>query len=261
VSSREARPLSAAATLRGLFDALQLIREQEQTALAEMYAGDVTMLEHRFRHSVRQCAERPPTTEPFYSQRRKPLAEPPPPYDTISTTHEFASHAARLAALEVADEPRLNMSYVDYEIFPSRTTEEGRIPRRSMDLLLANVGDGAPVATELKIRRDKNAFYALVQGLALAAELTSPTQRERLRSLYESLSVPTVGPFIDVCVIAFRAHEGTYLERLLGASESIAKSLMQIPVVANHVRRIVYLSAAPTESLSLNTTFVAGEGF
>jgi hypothetical protein len=82
----------------------------------------------------------------------------------------------------------LAFEYADRELLTQRTTSPARwedgTPNRGgvrLDVLLANLDDRTPIATEVKVARDMNPFFALVQALACAAHLPTPNQYERLR--------------------------------------------------------------------------------
>jgi hypothetical protein len=245
-----------------LFDALQLLREQEQTALAESYALDSSLLIRRFRQSVQHAATRAPTDELFSSSLRKPLAVPPLPLKHVKNTYDFTSHVADRGSCQVADNPQFDFEYVDYEIFPSRTTGPNRLPRRSLDLLLVNSRDAVPIFAEVKIGDDRNSFYALVQVLALAAEFASPAQRRRLQLHHgRRVTAPVDGPVGDAYVIALDPlSRGKFRGRLQAACEVIVQSLMEEPEIRQHLRRVVYLEARRLGGLPFTTTFAFGEG-
>jgi hypothetical protein len=82
----------------------------------------------------------------------------------------------------------LAFEYADRELLTQRTTSPARwedgTPNRGgvrLDVLLANLDDRTPIAAEVKIARDMDPFFALVQALACAAHLGTPNQYERLR--------------------------------------------------------------------------------
>jgi hypothetical protein len=88
------------------------------------------------------------------------------------------------------------IGFVDYEISPYRTTnnammEDGRAGvsgSGGLDLLLVDQSGGAsvPIIGEIKAKTDRNLFFALIQSLTYAVELTSRSQIERLGNIYRN---------------------------------------------------------------------------
>ena len=80
-------------------------------------------------------------------------------------------------------------SFVEREINPRRTTSgfySNKQPATSsgaggIDVLLRSPQTGFPTVGEVKVRKDKNAFFALIQGMTYAVELSTPSQRARLK--------------------------------------------------------------------------------
>jgi len=136
--------------LRRYYDALLALFEQEQTARAELHADDPTLLIHRFRESVKALEKVPLIEAPFYPNGRKELPSPPTPVADIKKTHHFASQISdgRPRRVEGCGDA-LDFYYVDRELSPLRT-EKINIPRRSLDLVLANAHDRTPIFAELK---------------------------------------------------------------------------------------------------------------
>jgi hypothetical protein len=108
-------------------------------------------------------------------------------------------------------------AYVDREVVPARTTVRGAMANcfadgtRSTravkaDLLLRSTEAGHPTVGEVKVSNakgdDADAFYGLVQALALATQLAGPNQRERLQYWYPAANFADDGP-IDVLVLLF----------------------------------------------------------
>jgi hypothetical protein len=232
--------------LREYYDALGVLKEQEQTALAEAHAEDPRLLARRFRLSVEALEAQPGIAEPFYPPGRRDPPNPPTPVDEIKSTIEFASQLCDGSAQVVEGGPALSFVYVDRELSPLRTTASDRVARRSLDLLLANSDDRSPVLAELKIRADKPAYFAFVQVLMLAAELLVSGQRRRLKGHppADNLAWSETGPFADLYLVAFEPPEtGKYRERSFKATQEISKRLVADPAVASYIRRIAYLEA------------------
>ena len=242
--------------LRRYYDALHALFEQEQTALAELHAEDPTLLIHRFRESVKALEKVPLIEAPFYPNGRKELPSPPTPVADIKKTHHFASQLSdgRPRRVEGCGDA-LDFYYVDRELSPLRT-ERTNIPRRSLDLVLANAHDRTPIFAELKIRTDKLAYVAFIQVLMVALELIVPAEGQRFRGHppAHGLAWPQVGPFADLYLIAFEPPAtGMYREPSLQATEDIARQLVEHSIVSQYLRRIAYLEAFADGDLSTFT--------
>ena len=162
--------------LRRYYDALIALFEQEQSALPELHAKDPTLLIHRFRESVKALEKVPLIEAPFYPDGRKELPSPPTPVADIKKTHHSATQISDGRPRHVEGRGNaLDFYYVDRELSPLRT-EKSNIPRRSLDLVLANAHDRTPIFAELKTRTDKLAYVAFIQVLMVAVELILPAE-------------------------------------------------------------------------------------
>jgi hypothetical protein len=251
-----------ATPLRDYYDALHLLKEQEQTALAEAHAEDASLLATRFQKSVETLATRDSIGETFYPPGRKdPLSVAPP--GEIKSTFDFVARLVRQnGTVKGAD--HLSFEYVDREIFPTRTTAgtpSTRQQRRSLDLLLANANDRTPIFAELKIHGDRLPYFALIQALMLTSEFLAAPQRDRLGTDTPGLVWPASPPFADMYVIAYEAPErGRYRPRSLRATERICERLMSSGYVPEQVRRLAYLNASSgTASLEFECAFAFGQ--
>ena len=251
--------------LRDLYAALGALKEQEQTALAELHAKEPERLIARFAHSVDTVAGYQANTEAFHDRARttglrETLDEPPVPLNDRVKTADVARHLANARERRVENAPELDFRFVDREIFALRTTKSDtdRPRRRIMDLLLVS-RDGLPIVGELKIGTDKPTYFALVQALMYAAELSSPAQRERLMKHYPDadFAFPKGGPFLDVYLIGFDPpSKGKYRERSFEATRSISSKLVKDTRVHSVIRRIAYIEAeAQDQGLSFVKRF------
>jgi hypothetical protein len=240
--TRDELPITA---LRRFYDALLALREQEQTELAELHAQDAQPLIHRFRETVKVLENLPLIDLPFYPVTgRKPLPSPTTCDEIVKTPH-FASALSDGRPLPVRDGEELGFHYIDREISPLRTAMKG-VPRRSLDLVLANIHDQTPILAELKIRSDKLAYFALVQVLMLTVELVVPARGARLRAHPPAshLVWRDPGPLVDVYIVAFESPAtGQYRDRSIRATERIARQLADNRDISRWLRRIAYLDA------------------
>jgi hypothetical protein len=242
--------------MRSYYTALLALKQQEWDALAQLHARDAARLGARIRHDLQTVSGyRSLVDVPFSSTPRKRLPEPPDPTE-IRTTPEFAAALGR-EWHQVAGHPELRFRYVAHEVSALRTGETGDEPRW-LDLLLVN-DDDTPILTELKIATDKLPYFAFIQLLMHAVELSSENQRIRMR---KHLGLPEAqgdNARTDLYVIGYGEPNVTYHGSSATAVESIAKQLLQgkTAVLSAEVRRIVYLQAVPSGgALGFHAEFV-----
>lgn len=241
--------------LRELYDILCRLSEGEQLGLARFYAEEkgAQRLAERFELSCAAITnEYPENTEPFHDRTSASDGDShevgPPSAEAITSTVEMQEYLAGRGRQEVRDQPELGFRYVDREVFALRTTAKGgvRPPKRTLDLLLAS-DDNYPIIGEVKIAGDRPTFFALVQALMYASELSSPNQRRRLQSHYaafDSGPLLTAGPWLDVWVIGYQPPEvGEYRQGSFEASEQISAHLINESRVNQAIRRIAYVEA------------------
>ena len=240
--------------LRVLYDVLGDLHDEEQTALAEWHVKKPKEILHRIKHDLDTVEGYDAIDEHFHDQgSRTPLPDPPTPSAKVVYTHEFASQLANDHLHSVVGADDLTFRYVDREIFPLRQTTPGgpRPKARKLDLLLVSK-DGLPIIGELKIREDRATYFALIQSLMYAVELSSSSQRARLVKYYEDTGFtwPDREPFGDIYIIAFeppKPAQDTNRGRSFEATRRLAETLVEQPQFKALIRRVVYLeaSAAP----------------
>lgn len=245
----------------------QLPHEQgDRMRYAEELVEDPRPLATDFAVSVERLERSYRNMEPFYPKPR-PEHEYNP--ERIGDTKDLAF---RLKGLdwEVADgeegassDPpdegvvkvpgrELGFHYVDREIVVARTTEKGRLEDSAaaetairLDLLLSAT-DQTPIAGEVKIRTDKDPFFALVQVLASGAFLATTPQRARLvQHCPDRFSEEARGGLdLYIVLVEFPETGTTYLPRFLQAAQELSWRLLAMPEVSRVVRRIACLDAS-----------------
>lgn len=156
---------------------------------------------------------------------------------------------------------QLGFDYVDRELLPQRTTspaqwEDGsrNVGGVRLDLLLADSMDGTPIVGELKLPRDTDPFFALVQALTCAAHLATSNQYDRMREHLPRGEFPKLmaAPSLDVWVLFFNADgrilgqrpKGRYMADLQIAAETLAPLLLAQDGIRGSVRRLAGLGLA-----------------
>ena len=209
---------------------------------------------------------------------RPPFGEPlPAVYENNAATCRLVV-TLHQKAMRFQDE-LLAFEYVDYEVCPNRTRnhavfEDGTSRRGSpMDLLLRCPSSHLPIIGEVKNaalgNEDKNALFALIQGLMYSVELLTSNQRLRLAEIYADeegrprFSNPTEGPYGDLYLILINHPEGGgWRHELLERTDQLAGSMMrETNAVTRLLRRIVCLNAklvpeGAGEQANFNTLFV-----
>ena len=253
------------------YQRLRVAAQAQRLAEAQRILDHPDELAVEFATSVRRFAAYRNTDEPFYDSaavrrraRHRPGAALERTNDVVLRLEELApgeglhpiDAEGRLTARDgdpVVDVPATSLAfeYADRELLVQRTMsparwEDGR-PNRGgvrLDALLANLTDRTPIVAELKVGRDNHAFFALVQALAGAAHLATPSQYERLRNHVArgDLREPTDPPRLDVYVLFVDSvARGAYLPDLAAAAPEVAKRLLGFGEVTRSVRRIAGL--------------------
>ena len=153
---------------------------------------------------------------------------------------------------KIESAPQYEFRVVDYDISPFRTTgamfENGKSGRSSgaggIDLLLSNRFDKTPIVAEIKADTDVNPFFGLIQGLMYAVELSTPSQRARLVSVYpEHFGTLSAQTGIDIYLFLLRYSQDEVSQEFLKLTNRVAASLLaECSPVSRIVRRIVALT-------------------
>ena len=185
--------------------------------------------------------------EPFYPAERAPLV----PGDGSRTEH-LAFELERAGGASVLGAPTLGFRYVDREVAPARTTVgavysngQQKTEFVRFDLLLAS---DVPIVAEVKISGDSNAFSALAQVLTAAAELVTPSQRQRLDKQYGPRPPWTDDPRLDVYLLFVDYPVRSPVKMpILRETERIASELVACPAVRPYLRRVAALHLLPDD--------------
>lgn len=173
--------------------------------------------------------------EAFYPKARKPLkSSGPDPQRTKDVALRLGADRGRAAS----GWPVPGYRYVDRELRPFRTTggatyieplDNGIVPRAAstpmLDLLLVDDA-GQPAIAEVKIGRDQNRAFALVQGLMHAAALSGPAQRRRLSKHMKNEKLSESGP-LDVLILEVDPPERENRARFNKLAEDLATNLFE----------------------------------
>lgn len=196
--------------------------------------------------------------EAFHDRKNLPSANP----GELRATKDIALRLGRPGEFTVVSpSPDVNteggvldVAYLDRELVATRTTKTARqpdvlLPEHELRLdLLLSARDGTPVIGEIKVGRDRDQFYALIQALACVALLASDSQYGRLRAHYSrhvANFASSSEPRFDIYIV-YRAREGgdTFLKHLDGLAREIAPKLLEQEPIADVVRRVACVEAS-----------------
>ena len=198
-------------------------------------------------------------SEAFYDTRTEhPVA------DTLAATKDVAlrlapigTHHQVLPGASGANAGTLDFIYLDRELVTTRTTSSRRQPnvrlpdhQLRLDVLLAS-HDGVPIVGEIKIKRDRDLGYALIQALACVSLLSTPHQVNRLATHYAPhLAAPGSenSPFHIYLLAVPRTDRDTYLSELDAIAHNLAAAIAEIPGVASIVRHVANITAELTDN-------------
>ena len=199
-------------------------------------------LSELFRRSVRHAESYGNIEEAFYPNR------------TVRsfTESQFAKHLVeKMSHCKPIDIRGQTLTFVDYEIFPFRTTlscgENGKAASRmgsgGMDLLLASLRDGVvlPAIGEIKACTEAvGPTFALVQSLMYAAQMATRNQFLRINKHYpeDFGAINADDPRVDVIILLEADQKPLNSEDLqyaLTLADDVGKCL------SKHLRHIMFL--------------------
>lgn len=164
----------------------------------------------------------------------------------LSRTEHLACLLERAGGAYVPTAPALGFRYVDREVVPARTTSAAGYSNGQkktqfvrFDLLLAS---DVPILAEVKIAGDSTAFSALAQLLTAAAELVTPSQRQRLYKQYGERLPWTADPRMDLYLVFVNFPVQSDVKvQILRETQRIASELVACPAVRPYLRRVAAL--------------------
>jgi len=201
-----------------------------------------------FRRSVRHSDFYSNIPETFYPARKGKVATESPFADNL------VENLRHKPSIQVGSH---KLEYVDYEIFPFRTTlgcgESGKAATHAgpggLDLLLASDLNGVvPGVGEVKAATEHvGPTFALIQSLMYAAQLATRNQFLRLKKHYPGCfdAINTEQPIVDVIVFleVDRRLNPLDLQYALSLAQEVGNLL------ASYIRQIVFLSCRITDDV------------
>jgi len=244
----------------------------QRLTIAKELATDPSPLIGDFLSSVQQWALN-------YSNVKTPFVPKPraslelSPEESIKNTNALVARLQRpKRPIEVVDKSKLSFRYVEREVSIVRTAnaefrskeplQRKRSAGRALlcDLLLRNAHDRTPIVGEIKVTHkqytDKDPCSALVQALASAAHLVTPSQYERLLWHYPR-QFRTDSRVVDIYVVTGSYNsELTDMRELLAAARAIGRSVVASGELRPYVRRIEFVDVTPAgRGVTVRTRF------
>lgn len=247
--------------------------QRARITLGERYAREPEQLAAEFVRSVEAFASYENPGEALVGRKRKVLVPADPA--AIKDGREAAAYLElTLPRCEARIADIGTYRYIAREIVPARTTvkapvmansfDDSRRSTRAMkaDLLLCSEA-GRPTVGEVKVSTargdDADPLYALVQALALAAQLTAASQRERLCRHYGNAGFAASGP-LDVLIFLFRPVKlarATHRKRLTELAIDICSSLRESGALLPHVGELAVVEARAGATISFRPLSLA----
>ena len=187
--SAKSKPITVPITyLRQFYETLTLLETSTWVDLAQSYMTHPDALERLWKHS-REAFLEYHNVDGWGQRTTKDLPAALDSVKAISSTNQFTEFIRRDGNCFSTS---TGYSFVERELNPRRTrlaVYSNKLPATSsgaggIDVLLRSE-KGFPTVGEVKVRNDKNAFFALIQAMTYAVELSTPNQLARLKTHFK----------------------------------------------------------------------------
>ena len=218
--------------LRKYYKAMKLTERPLDEYWSQYYCENIQNLIGHWNKSYEVFCEYNNVAAGWGQGEQRELPEPPESLQGLKgkkATDQFTNYLIQNESVQT----NIRFSYVSREISPRRARQavftDGRSGARSgrggMDLLLKSE-TGLPVVGEVKVYDDKTAFFALIQAMTYAVELSTPNQLKRLKKRTHQfndldLKIATV----EIAIILVNPYLKSFRENTLTNVKSIIKKL------------------------------------
>lgn len=218
--------------LRKYYKAMKLTERPLDEYWSQYYCKNIQNLIGHWKKSHEVFCEYNNVKDGWGQGEQRTLPEPPESLQGLKgkkATDQFTNYLIQNKSVQ----KQIGFSYVGREISPRRTRQavfaDGRSGARSgrggMDLLLKSEA-GLPVVGEVKVYDDKTAFFALIQAMTYAVELSTPNQLERLKTHTQQFNDldPKIST-VEIAIILVNPYLESFRENTLANVKSIIKEL------------------------------------
>jgi len=177
--------------------------------------------------------------------KRNPLPKSP---QEITNTEHVVSVLKNRGINSITNNSSLDFKYIEREISPLRTTggvhfETGKSRNSSgsggLDFIGWNIENNLPILGEVKVKDDKNLFYAIIQLLTYLSELKTKNQIKRINytNLFKNQIKSNSGFYLYILVSNYNKRSDKKMI-LLDESKKLAKNLQNN---IKEIKEIVFL--------------------
>jgi len=181
---------------------------------------------------------------------------------SLRGTTDVAYRLAEKPRWDVEGGPKLSFRYLDREIViahakPRPNPSNPKQASLRVDLILGNETTRAPILCEVKVKNDRNAFYALIQLLTHASYGVTPSQRERLvlygsqRDFILKQAIPGRPATIDLYVMFVDQPSDEWHQKILMKSIALSRKLMSDERVRSRIGKIAWIEGEDDGSQGL----------
>lgn len=212
---------------RHFYDCMKFVDEPTHRNLANFYCDTPASLERLWNISRDNFASYD-NPDGWGQGERIDLPVSPELLSDVGDTEQFVSFVKRV--------PIPGLVFVEREINPWRT-RGGMFPnglpatksgRGGIDVLFQNSENGLPVISEIKVRTDKNAYFALIQAMTYAVEMSTDHQARRLKKHFAQhfSEIDPNHPRVEIALIMVNPDDDPtrgVVRRLIGRLNQNAK--------------------------------------
>lgn len=217
--------------LHYFYDSLSRYPIKSQIVICENLKENLHCLLHLYIDACKDFSRYSNIKEAFvhFPKKRKPLKIS----RNITKTTDLLALLDNQKELKVKNSCNLSFEYIEREINPWRTRgtmfENGVLGKRSgtggLDFIGINKNNN-PILGEVKIKNDKNAFYAFIQLLTYCSELFTKNQIERIKSQH-LFGKYKIEPPVSLYIVLHEHNPEGATHQLIEKTSNLAKSFQE----------------------------------
>lgn len=254
--------------LRSFYEILKDFSTETHLKIIEDYnrSNNLKKLERIYLQSRSHFEKYSNINEEILSRTKRKMLIPPP-IQFFNNTFDVISFFADLNKIPVEKSNNKNycFEYIDREVSTYRTTNAkyatGLSAKSSgtggLDFIGVNLNDNYPILGEIKVKGDKNPFFALIQLLTYCSELSTAEQISRIKN--KKLFGTEVNPlfyknpkYYFYIVLVKYNNKSTPKSNLLMETKKLAIKVQKSAAI-NNIKEIVFLELdETTKKLNIN---------